>query len=166
MSTVEPGSGRRDSRQGPVIVVVASLMIFSAATIFAVPAIAEPGAEVTQAVVDARGGTSCAPLRHNPTVEHAADIINRSTHSYLNHTAENVPADEPHQKAIVRDLGIEATRTASFQGAGHDVADATKGMLLEGRDAFPDCAYTDFGVSSLYEEQSDFTLVAVVLVAT
>ncbi|MGL5441204.1 hypothetical protein [Mycobacteroides stephanolepidis] len=130
------------------------------------PAIAEPAPEVTQAVVDARGGTSCTPLRYNPAVEHAADIINRSTYSYLNHTAENVPADEPHQKAIVKDLGVNASRTASFQGAGRNVADAIKGVLLEGRDAFPDCAYTDFGVSRLYEEQSDFTLVVVVLVAT
>lgn len=128
-----------------------------------------PGSAVLSRLGSARCGRPSrrsAPLRHNPAVEHAADIINRSTHSYLNHTAENVPADEPHQKAIVRDLGIEATRTASFQGAGRNVADATKGMLLEGRDAFPDCAYTDFGVSSLYEEQSDFTFVAVVLVAT
>jgi hypothetical protein len=55
---------------------------------------------------------------------------------------------------------------SSFQGAAHSEADAVKGVLLEGRNAIPDCSYTDFGVSLLHEPQSDFTLAVVVLVGT
>lgn len=165
MLTVELGRGRCGSRLRPATLAVVALLMCSAVTVFVAPAMADPAPEVTHAVAGARGGTSCGPLRYNPAVEHAADIINRSTYSYLNHAAENVPADEPHQKAIVKDLGIDASKTATFQGAGHNVGDAIKGVLLEGRDAFPDCAYTDFGASRLYEEQSNFTVVVLVLVA-
>ncbi|CQD06672.1 hypothetical protein BN000_01328 [Mycobacterium europaeum] len=114
----------------------------------------------------ARGSAACGPLRYSPTVEHAADIVNRSTYTYLNHTAENVPADDPHPTAIVKDLGMDASKVLSLQGAAREEADAIKGVLLEGRTAIPDCAYTDFGASVLHEEQSDFTLAVVVLVGT
>jgi hypothetical protein len=134
--------------------------------LLAPPAAADPAPAVQQAVVDARGAASCGPLNYNPTVEHAADIVNRSTYTFLDHSAENVPADDPHPTAIVKDLGIKANKVSSFQGAAHNEADAVKGALLEGRNAIPDCSYTDFGVSLLFEPQSDFTLAVVVLVGT
>jgi hypothetical protein len=144
---------------------VAALMpVVSLGVLLAPPAAADPAPEVEQAVVAARGAASCGPLQYNPTVEHAADIVNHSTFTYLNHTAENVPADNPHPTAIVKDLGIDTSKVISLQGAGHIEGDAIKGVLLEGRDAIPDCSYTDFGVSRLYEPDSDFSLVAVVLV--
>lgn len=134
--------------------------------LLAAPAAADPAPEVEQAVVAARSTASCGPLNYNPTVEHAADIVNRSTYTYLNHTAQNVPADDPHPTAIVKDLGITARNVLSLQGAGHTEVDAIKGVLLEGRNAIPDCSYTDFGVSLLHEEQSDYVLAVVVLVGT
>ena len=72
-------------------------------------AAAEPASDVEQAVDSARGSAQCGPLRYDPRAEHAADIINRSTYVYLNHTAQNVPADDPHPTAIVKDLGIEGS---------------------------------------------------------
>ncbi|TDZ44033.1 hypothetical protein CCUG63695_04025 [Mycobacteroides franklinii] len=131
--------------------------------LFAPPAVADRALVVEQAVSSARSAAQCGPLRYNPTVERAADIVNRSTYAFLNHTAENVPADEPHPTAIAKDLGIAGSKVTSLQGAGHNEADALKGVLLEGRDDIPDCSYTEFGSSLLYEEQSGFTLIVVVL---
>jgi hypothetical protein len=161
----ERRSGSRVDRLPPGGRTIAAVVsAVSAAAVLAPPAVADPAPEIQQAVVAVRSSASCGPLNYNPTVEHAADIINRSTYTYLNHTAQNVPADDPHPTAIVKDLGINARNVLSLQGAGHSEADAIKGVLLEGRAAIPDCSYTDFGVSLLHEEQTDFTLAVVVLV--
>jgi hypothetical protein len=152
------------SKVGSTIVALASAV--GVGTLPAPPAAADPAPAVQRAVVDARGAASCGPMNYNPTVEHAADIVNRSTNPFPDHSAENVPADDPHPTAIVKDLGIKANKVSSFQGAAHNEADAIKGVLLEGRNAIPDCSYTDFGVSLLYEPRSDFTLAVVVLVGT
>lgn len=148
--------------RGVLAVIVAILTGLSLAG----PAAAEPAPEVQQAVAAARGAASCGSLRYNPTVEQAADIVNRSTYAYLDHTAENVPADDPHPTAIIKDLGINAGHVYSLQGAARNETDAIKGLLLEGRKVIPDCSYTDFGVSLLHEEQSGYILAVVVLVGT
>nr|WP_155920501.1 MULTISPECIES: hypothetical protein [unclassified Mycolicibacterium] len=132
--------------------------------VFVVPAAADAAPEVAQAVSAAREGASCGPLKYNPAVEHAADIVNRSTFTFLSHTSENVPIDEPHPVAVTRDLGIDADKVMSLQGAGQDEGKAIKGLLIQGRDAIPDCSYTDFGVSHLYESASGYHLVVAVLV--
>ena len=167
MSAADGQQGRagiRTSRAAGAIVALATAI--GVGTLLAPPATAGPAPAVRQAVVDVRGAASCAPLNYNPTVEHAADIVNRSTYTFLDHTAQNVPADDPHPIAIVKDLGIKANKASSFQGAAHNQSDAIKGVLLEGRNAIPDCSYTDFGVSLLHEPESDFTLAVVVLVGT
>jgi hypothetical protein len=129
-------------------------------------AVAQPAPELAQVVTVVRSSSPCPPLNFNPTVEHAAEIVNQSTYAYLNHTAENVPADDPHPTAILKDLGINSSRALSLQGAAHDEAGAIKGVLLQGRNAIPDCSYTDFGVSLLHEEQTNYFLAVVVLVGT
>ena len=139
-------------------------VLSATAVLFAPCAAADRAPAVEQAVASARSAAPCGPLHYNSTVEHAADIINRSTFAYVNHTAENVPADQVHPTEITKDLGIAADKVISLQGAGHKQADALKGVLLEGRNEIPNCSYTEFGASLLYEEQSDFTLVVVVLV--
>ena len=111
-----------------------------AGALFAAPAAADPSPALQQAVTDVRSAASCAPLNYNPAVEHAADIVNRSTYRYLARAAENVPADDPHPTKIVKDLGINASKASSFQGAGRTSADAIKGLLLQGRNAIPDCS--------------------------
>jgi hypothetical protein len=158
------GVRHRMSKVGSTIVALASAI--GVGTLLAPSAAADPSPAVQQAVVDARGAASCGPLNYDPKVERAADIVNRSTYTYLDHSAENVPADDAHPTAIVKDLGINANKVSSFQGAAHNEADAVKGVRLEGRNAIPDCSYTDFGVSLLHEPQSDFTLAVVVLVGT
>jgi hypothetical protein len=140
------------------------MMTAAAAGLLCAPAAADPAPDFAQAVTSVRGAAQCGPLRYDPRVEHAAEIINRSTYDYLNHTAQNVPADDPHPTAIVKDLGIEGSKASSLQGASQNQGDAIKGALLEGYNVIPDCAYTDFGVSLLHETNTGYYLVVAVLV--
>jgi hypothetical protein len=145
----------------------ASLVLIAAtgaSGVLTVPAAADPAPDVAQAVASVRGAAPCGPLRYDPRVEHAAEIINRSTYDYLQHTAQNVPADDPHPTAIVKDLGIEGTKSYSLQGASQNLGDAIKGALLEGYNVIPDCGYTEFGTSLLQEPDTGYFLVVVVLV--
>lgn len=138
-------------------------IVVGCSALLAPTALADRAVEVEQAVQAARGSASCGPLTYNPVVEHAADIINRSTYAYLTHTGENVPADGQRPTAIVKDLGMTTDKVISLQGAGQVEADAIKGALIEGDKAIPDCSYTEVGASRLYEEQSGQTLVVVIL---
>jgi hypothetical protein len=137
-------------------------MTVGVATALAVPAGADPAPDLARAVSAAHG--NCGPLAYDPRVERAADIVNRSTYDFLQHTAQNVPADDPHPTAIVKDLGIEGTKSYALQGAGQDEADAVRGLLLQGFNAIPDCGYTSVGTSRLYEPGSGYYLVVVVMV--
>ncbi|CDO30929.1 hypothetical protein [Mycolicibacterium peregrinum] len=126
-------------------------------------AMADPYPALAQAVNAARGG-SCGELKPDPKADKLADIVNQSTFTYVNHTAENVPADDPHPTAIAKDLGITGSKVTSLQGAGLAESDAIHGVLLEGFSAIPDCSYTEIGTSALREPDSGYTLVVVVLV--
>ena len=137
---------------------VRGIAAFAAIVGIAAPSAAPAGADaspaVAQAVAHARDASHCGPLNYSPELERAAEIINRSTSAYLDHSAGNVPADDPHPMPIVNELGIQASNVHSLQGAGRVEADAIKGLLLQGYKTIPDCSYTDFGASGLYEPES------------
>lgn len=128
------------------------------------PAATDPISEVVQAVAVARGVSTCEPLRHDAVLDKAAEIVNRSTHSYLNYSTADVPADDPNPSAILADLGVRTDRAFSLQGAGRTGADAIKGVLLQGYKAIPDCSYTEIGTSLISEERSGYVLVVAILV--
>jgi hypothetical protein len=138
------------------------VMAVGVSTALAGPVAADPAPDLAQAVSSARA--NCGPLAYDPRVEHAAEIVNRSTYDFLQHTAQNVPADDPHPTAIVKDLGIEGTKSYALQGAGQDEANAVRGLLLQGFNVIPDCGYTSIGASRLYEADSGYYLVVVILV--
>jgi hypothetical protein len=146
--------------------VAALLSIFGGSVGVAPPAAADPAPEAVQAVTAARSGAACGPLEYNPIAEHAAEIVNQSTLTYLDHTGENVPLDDQHPIALMKDLGVDTTTVMSLQGAGPNEADAIKGVLLEGYKAIPDCSYTEVGASRLYEDRSGQFLVVVILVGS
>lgn len=123
---------------------------------------ADPHPVLAEAVNSARA--ACGGLRYDPLIEQAADIVNRSTLTYVNHTAENVPADDPQPTAILADLGIPGSKVMALQGAGTIESNAIHGVLIEGYQALTDCGYTDFGASMLYEPVSGYNLAVVVLV--
>jgi hypothetical protein len=104
---------------------------------------------------------SCAPLRSDPVVEEASEIVNRSTSKYLDHTARTVPV--PNPLPVMKELGYGGKNAKMLQGAGRTDAEAIKGALLEGYAAIPDCAYTDYGLSVLHNETTGLFLTVLVL---
>ncbi|WP_243841347.1 hypothetical protein [Mycobacterium sp. DL592] len=143
---------------------VAVLLVMGSCGLSAAAAGAEPLSSLEQAVVAARGTSSCGPLRSDPRLARAADIVNRSTMSYVNHTAENVPADQLHPTAVVKDVGVSGSKVISLAGASHEYGDSVRGVLVEGRDVIPDCSYTDFGSSVIDDGQSGYVFTVVILV--
>ncbi len=150
-------------RRGPWIALVLVIVtVLSAGVSLAPSALADSVANLKDAVAQARGGTSCGPLRSDPVVEQVAEKINRSTNDWLDHTATQVPIEDPLPGLKILGYG-GGSKAKLLQGAARTDADAIKGMLLEGLDAIPDCSYTDFGASMLRNEASDHYLTAVVL---
>jgi hypothetical protein len=150
-------------RRGPriALVLVMIVTVLSAGVSLAPSALADLVANLKDAVAQARGGTSCGPLRSDSVVEQVAEKINRSTNDWLDHTATQVPIEDPLPGLKI--LGYGGSKAKLLQGAARTDADAIKGMLLEGLDAIPDCSYKDFGASMLRNEASDHYLTAVVL---
>jgi hypothetical protein len=125
-------------------------------------ALADSAANFRKAVVSARSGTSCGPLRDNSVVEQVAETINRLSDNYINHNATQVPIEDP--QAGLKDLGYDGNKGKLFQGAATTSdADAIKGALIEAYAAIPDCSYTDFGVSLRRNETSGYNLTVLVL---
>ena len=143
--------------------VVVIVTILSTGVLLAPSAFADPMANsnIRNAVASARSGTSCGPLRYNSVVAQVAEIINRSTDDYLNHTATQEPPEDPQPG--LQDLGYGGNKSKLLAGAGKNEADAIKGALIEGYAAIPDCSYTDFGVSMRRNESRGYDLSSVVL---
>jgi hypothetical protein len=138
-----------------------TLTVLSAAISLAPSVLADPSASFKSAVVQARAGTSCGPLRYNPVVEQVAEISNRSTDNYLIHNLATSPVDDPLPG--LKDLGYGGSKAALLRGAAKNEADAIRGALLEGFDKFPDCSYTDFGVSMLRNQSTGYYLSSLIL---
>ncbi|BBZ77273.1 hypothetical protein MANY_26100 [Mycolicibacterium anyangense] len=128
------------------------------------PAGAEPSPTLADAVAQMRGGTSCPALQYDPLAEHTASIVNRSTDTYLSHQAENVPVEDAFP--IYRDLGGKGAKVKVLLGAADNDGDATKGLLLQGFSAIPDCSFTTFGADRLWNADAGKVLLAVVLVGS
>lgn len=143
--------------------VAVAMLTVAGALLSSGTAAADPYPVLAQAVNAARGG-SCGALSPDAKAEHLADIVNQSTFAYVDHTAQNVPADDPHPTAIAKDLGITGSKVMSLQGAGQAESDAIHGLLVEGFSAIPDCSYSQIGTSVLREPETGYTLMVVVLV--
>jgi hypothetical protein len=135
--------------------------VSSVAIVLAPPVLADSVATAKDAIASLRGGTSCPALRDNPIVEQAADIINRSTDDYLNHTATRTPIEDPLPG--LKDLGYTGNKAVLLLGSNPNEAGALKGALLEGYAAIPDCSYTDYGVSVRRNESTGHSLISIVL---
>jgi hypothetical protein len=140
-----------------------SAMLFTTVGIFAAPPAMASSADSLRAAVTATRGASCAPLRSDPVIDQAADGINKTTDSYINHTSRTIPDNDA--LPLLKDLGYGGSKAAILSGAGADDGTAIKGLLLEGWATIPDCSYTDFGVSALYNAKKDLLLMTVVLAA-
>lgn len=122
---------------------------------------ADPTAQLTSALVQARAGSSCPALRFDPLAEQAAAKVNQSTQEYLDHAADQVPITDPLPGLKI--LGYGGSKATLVQGAALNAADSIKALLLLGYNKIPDCSYTDYGANMQYNEGSGYLLTAVVL---
>lgn len=153
MSVDEPSRAQR------LGVVLAGLL--GAGSLWAAPAAAETQTQFDDGIAAVRAAGSCPALAHDPLAQQAAELSNRSTEDYLNHTAEHVPVADP--LFVLHDLGSDAQRAVQLQGQGQNLADALKGALLQGNSTITDCSYTRFGTSVIQHAASGHTLVVAVL---
>ncbi len=143
-----------------LVVAVTVLTALTAGISLAPLALADSASNLREALTSARGGMSCGPLHSDPVVEQVAAKINQSTEDYLDHTATQVPIEDPLPGLKILGYGGKAKL---IQGAGKTEADAIKGLLLEGYDKIPDCSYTAYGASMQRNERTDWYLAVVVL---
>lgn len=132
-----------------------------AALLCAPPAGAERADDLERGVAAVRAGGQCGALRHDPLVERAAEISNRSTVDYLSHGAEYVPVADP--LIVLKDLGSDAATAIQLQGHGRTDAEAIKGALLQGYSKLGDCSYETIGSSVIRDPDTGRTLVVAVL---
>jgi hypothetical protein len=119
-------------------VVKGLLIVFAGVTLLCAPPVgAVPAGELEHGMAAVRAGGPCGALRHDPLVEQAAEISNRSTEDYLNHDGEYVPVADP--LTVLKDLGSDAGTATQLQGHGDTDADAIKGALLQGHSSLADC---------------------------
>lgn len=154
-------------------IAVALAMVTALSPGLAPSVLADPVADLRDAITSARSETSCGPLRYNPVVEQGAEVYNRLTDDYLNHTATRVPEGNlspgEHVDPLpgLKDLGYSGTKAALLQGAHKREALAIKGALLEGYawNAISDCSYSDFGTSMRLNQRTGYSLASVILAA-
>ncbi|GBE68140.1 hypothetical protein MFM001_46020 [Mycobacterium sp. MFM001] len=115
--------GRRRGIASPVVVTVLAGELSLASS-----ALADPAANLRDALAPARSGTSCGPLRYNAVVEQLAQIINRPTDTYLNQAATRVPIVDPLEGLKDVGRGVD-TKAYLPQGADKSESAAIKGAL-------------------------------------
>lgn len=155
--------GRKQTRARALVVAA----VLAGQIVLAAPAFADSAAGFREAVAVARGATSCGAFRADPIVEQVAEVINRSTESYIDHEAAQVPIDDPMPG--LHALGYSGKRAAVLRGAGKTEAEAIRGAIVEGyavihgKAALSDCGYKDFGVDIRFNPTKGYYLSSSVL---
>ena len=125
-------------------------------------ALADSAADLSAAVVAYRTESSCPPLRRDPIADKVAEVINKSTSNWLDHTATQPPIEDPTPG--LKELGYRGGKSRLLAGSSRkSQADAIKGVLLEGYDVIKDCSYTDVGFNTMLDEATGNMLSATVL---
>lgn len=136
-------------------------IVFAATALVAAPtAMADTTENLRAAVAEARGA-ACGPLRSNPVIDQAAAAINKTTDQWINNEARAVP--ETDALPLLKDLGYDGSHAAILSGAARPDAQAIKAVLLQGYAKIPDCSYSAYGVSAMYNAKKRLTLTTVVL---
>lgn len=125
------------------------------------PTAAADDTENLRAAVAASRPPTCEPLRSDPIIDQAALGINRTTDRWINHEARAVP--ETDALPVLKDLGYGGSKASILSGAATDPGNAIKVTILQGFKLLPDCSFSDFGVSTLYNAKKNMILTTVVL---
>jgi hypothetical protein len=155
------GSSTRRGWKTPARSVVACALVFSGGMVVTPSAHADLLTNVRDAIVTARGGTSCQPFNYDPILEKAAGIVNQSTDDYIDHLSTYQPITDPIPG--LKDLGYGGTKAALLQGALSDESLSIKGAILQGHAAIPDCSFTDLGIDVRTNEATDNILIVYLL---
>jgi hypothetical protein len=139
------------------------VLALATATVYVVPSASADSGDSLRAAVAAARGSSCGPLRSDPVIDQAAEDINGTTDKWLEHAARVPP--ETNALAVLQDRGYQGTKAAILSGAGYTDVNAIKAALLQGYLKIPDCSFTDYGVSALYNQSKNMILTTVVLAA-
>ena len=145
---------------------LAATVLIAATTCLSVgtaPSAVADTTESLRAAVTAARGTACGPLRSDPAADRAAEQINATTDRWINNAARVVP--ETDALPLLKDFGYPGTTSAILSSAAKTDGDAVKAAVLQGYAKIPDCAYKDFGVSTLYNAKKELILATVVLAA-
>jgi|SRR6185312_9086687 len=147
----------------PVLGVGVVIMTVLSASVSPTPsALADSIDDLSTAVAAYRAGSSCAPLRRDPIADKVAEVINKSTSDWLDHTATHSPIEDPMPG--LKELGYHGGKSQLLAGTSRkSQGDANKGVLLEGYAAILDCSYTDVGFSTLLNERTGNMLSSAVL---
>jgi hypothetical protein len=155
-------SPSRSRRRNPLGIGLATIALTIVSVSAAHSARADTGDDLRTAIAVARG-TACTPLRSDPVFDQAAAAINGTTDKWINNASRAVP--ETDALPLLKELGYGGSKSTILSGAAANRGDAIKALLLEGYAKIPDCSYTDFGVSALYNAKKDMILTTVVLAA-
>jgi hypothetical protein len=119
--------------------------------------------DLLRAAIVAARPASCGPLRSDPIIDQAAEGVNKTTDRWINNASRAVP--ETNALPVLKDLGYNGSKSFILSGASADAGNAIKATILQGWKVLPDCSYTDFGVSTLYNAKKGMILTTVVLAA-
>lgn len=153
--------GRSTVRRRSAIAVGCCVIASAFSNVSVAPSAAADTTDSLRAAVSAAGSPSCSPRRSQPVIDEAAKEINETTDRWINFASRAVP--ETDALPVLKDLGFPATKAKILSGSAKNPADSIKATLLQGFADLPDCSYTDFGVSSMYNAKKDVELVTVVL---
>ncbi|SHX53193.1 Uncharacterised protein [Mycobacteroides abscessus subsp. bolletii] len=142
------------------VTTLVTAVVFAEASLCA-PAIAEPAGDLREAVVAARSTTVCQPLQSSPQVEDVAKRVNQATADYYRHTAPRQPITDAGP--LLQERGYDVAKSVILAGYSGIESDAVRSAILEGHESIPDCSYLHFGVDSIRDEVTKYTMTAVVL---
>jgi hypothetical protein len=161
--TVPPSAASPKARRGLAGKVTALVATALSLAVVAPPsASADPTDGLSAGVAAYRSGSSCAPLHRDPIIDRVAEVMNKSTSDWLDHSADQSPILDPMPG--LRELGYRGSKARMLAGTSRKTeADSIKGVLLEGYEAILDCSFTDVGFSTLRNENTGNVLTVTVL---
>lgn len=160
--TFAPPSRVRELRTAAGVSCLLAAALTVAGVCVAPVAVADDTENLRAAVAASRPPT-CGALRSDPIIDQAALGINRTTDRWINHESRAVP--ETDALPVLRDLGYGGSKASILSGASTDAGKAIKVTILQGFKLLPDCSFSDFGVSTLYNAKKNMILTTVVLAA-
>lgn len=138
----------------------------SLAILFAPMSTADVTADLRSRVTSTRAAHGCPPLQSDPVLDELTVRNTAETEAYMLHVARHAPFENRLNKPlmqILQEIGYDSDRAFLLSGYGTNEADSITGLVLQGAEHFPDCAYTKYGAHALRNDREGYVLTAVIL---